>query len=500
MVKGAHFLQEEAPDEVGEALARFVAKVRARGDGVNVMHDLHFLELTALADLIRTRAISPVEAAAHQLDRIAALDGKLASFALVTPESAMAEARAAEADIVAGRYRGPLHGVPLAVKDLFWTRGTPTAAGTTIHRHFMPREDATVVRRLRQAGAVLLGKLQMTEGAYSDHHPRVTPPRNPWNADYWPGISSSGPGVALAAGLCFGALASDTGGSIRWPSAANGLTGLKPTWGRMSRHGMFDLAPSLDHVGPMARSVADVAALLAAVAGPDPADPTALQEPPPDYAAANAQSIEGLKIGIDRGWDRGDVDPPVRAVLDEAERVLRSLGAELVEVDVPDVAQAVADWVPNCAVEAAVAHAATFPARRAEYGPVLASVLDAGRAVSGLAYQEVLLRRMEFRGRMAALFNGIDLLLAPAQPFAPLSLETLGTMGLQPKLIARLQAYTAPFNMTGQPTLTLPGGFSDEGLPIGLQLVAAHLGEATLIRASACFQRTTDWHRRHPAV
>jgi amidase len=467
---------------------------------MNIMHDLHFLELTELTDLIRTREVSPVDVTVLQLDRIAALDGKLASFAFVTPESAMAEARAAEAEIAASHYRGPLHGVPLAVKDLFWTQGAPTAAGTTIHMHFKPTEDATVVRRLRQAGAVLLGKLQMTEGAYSDHHPQITPPRNPWNADYWPGISSSGPGAALAAGLCFGTLVSDTGGSIRWPTAANGLTGLKPTWGRVSRHGVFDLAPSLDHVGPMARSVADVSALLAAIAGADPADPTALQEPPPDYAAATTQGVKGLKIGIDRTWDRGDVDPQVRTVLDEAERVLASLGAELVAVKVPDTARAVADWVPNCAVEAAVAHQATFPSRRAEYGPVLASVLDAGRAMSGLAYQEVLLRRMAFRGRMKALFNGIDLLLAPAHPFTPLSLKTMGTMGLQPKLIARLQAYTAPFNMTGQPTLTLPGGFSPEGLPIAFQLVAAHLGEETLIRAGAAFQRATNWHHQHPVL
>ncbi len=464
------------------------------------MSDLHFLELTALAELIRTREISPVEATRQQLDRIATLDGRLASYAVVTAESAMAEARAAEADIVAGRHRGPLHGVPLAVKDLFWTRDVPTAAGTTIHKSFKPTEDATVIRRLREAGAVLLGKLQMTEGAYSDHHPQVTPPRNPWNADYWPGISSSGPGVALAAGLCFGALASDTGGSIRWPSAANGLTGVKPTWGRVSRHGVFDLAPSLDHVGPMARSAADVSALLTAVAGADPADPTALQEPVSNFAAAAGQTIDGLRIGVDRGWGRRDVDPQVLAVLDDAERVLSTLGAGLVEVEVPDVTQAVADWVPNCAVEAAVAHKATYPARRAEYGPVLASVLDAGRALSDLDYQEIVLRRMAFRGRMRALFKKIDLLLVPVHPFAPLSLKTMGSMGLQPKLIARLQAYTAPFDMTGQPTLTLPGGFSTEGLPIAFQMVTADLGEATLIRAGIAFQRATDWHCRHPAL
>jgi amidase len=464
------------------------------------MSDLHFLELTALAELIRTREISPVEATRQLLDRIATLDGRLASYAVVTAESAMAEARVAEADIVAGRHRGPLHGVPLAVKDLFWTRDVPTAAGTTIHKSFKPAEDATVIRRLREAGAVLLGKLQMTEGAYSDHHPQVTPPRNPWNADYWPGISSSGPGVALAAGLCFGALASDTGGSIRWPSAANGLTGVKPTWGRVSRHGVFDLAPSLDHVGPMARSAADVSALLTAVAGADPADPTALQEPVSNFAATAGQTIDGLRIGVDRGWGRRDVDPQVLAVLDDAERVLSTLGAGLVEVEVPDVTQAVADWVPNCAVEAAVAHKATYPARRAEYGPVLAAGLDAGRALSDLDYQEIVLRRMAFRGRMRALFKKIDLLLVPVHPFAPLSLKTIGSMGLQPKLIARLQAYTAPFDMTGQPTLTLPGGFSTEGLPIAFQMVTADLGEATLIRAGIAFQRATDWHCRHPAL
>jgi amidase len=347
---------------------------------------------------------------------------------------------------------------------------------------------------------VLLGKLQMTEGAYSDHHPQITPPLNPWNADYWPGISSSGPGVALAAGLCFGALASDTGGSIRWPSAANGLTGVKPTWGRVSRHGVFALAPSLDHVGPMARSVADASALLTAIAGADPADPTALQEPVPDFPATANHPIDRLKIGVDRGWGHRDVDPQVLAVLDDAERVLSMLGAALVEVEVPDVAQVVADWVSNCAVEAAVAHKATYPARCAEYGPVLASVLDAGHALSGLDYQEVLLRRMTFRGRMRALFKKIDLLLAPVHPFAPLSLKTMGTMGLQPKLIARLQAYVAPFNMTGQPTLTLPGGLNTEGLPIAFQMVAAELGEATLIRAGIAFQSATDWHRLHPAL
>src|SRR5260370_37715313 len=197
----------------------------------SVTADLHYLEITELAALIKTREVSPVAVTHAQLDRIASLDKALGSYALVTTEVAGAQAETAEAEIAAGRYRGPLHGVPIAVKDLCCTKGVPTAAGTAVYKNFRPNEDATVVRRLKEAGAVLLGKLQLTEGAYSDHRPCVMPPKNPWNADYWPGISSSGPAVATAAGLCYGSLASDTGGSIRWPCAANGLTGLKPSWG-----------------------------------------------------------------------------------------------------------------------------------------------------------------------------------------------------------------------------------------------------------------------------
>jgi amidase len=461
-------------------------------------NELHYLELTELAARIRSREISPVAATRSQLERIASLDAALGSYALVMADVAMTEAASAEAEIAAGHYRGPLHGVPIAVKDLFWTKGVPTAAGMTIHKDFRPHDDATVVRRLKESGAVLLGKLQMTEGAYSDHHPSVTPPKNPWNDAYWPGISSSGPGAATAAGLCFGALASDTGGSIRWPSAANGVTGLKPSWGRVSRHGVFELAATLDHIGAMARSAADAGAMLKAVAGSDPKDPTALLDPVPDYLTVVRQGVPGLRIGIDATWNNDDVDPATRAVVSEAAEVFRTLGATIVDVEFPDVTQAVADWAPNCAVEAAVAHGATYPARKSEYGPVLASVIEAGRALSGIDYQKILLRRLDLRGRVAALFCKIDLLLIPVHPFAPLALATIQTLGEQPDLIAKLQRYICPFDMTGHPTITLPGGFSDRGLPIGFQLAAAHLGEATLVRAGAAFQDATSWHRRRP--
>ena len=401
--------------------------------------DLHYLELTEIAAYIRTRDISSPEVTRAHLDRIAALDDELGSYVHVMADAAMAQAETAHAEIAAGRYRGPLHGVPIALKDLFWTKGVPTAAGTAVHRDFRPDQDASVVRRLKEAGAVVLGKLQLTEGAYSDHHPSVTPPKNPWNADYWPGISSSGSAVATAAGLCYGSLASDTGGSIRWPCAANGLTGLKPSWGRVSRHGVFELAATLDHIGTITRSAADAGAMLGVIAGPDRADPTAVPDPVPDYLAAAEQDVRGLRIGFDAKWSIDGVDLATQRVLREAMEVMRAQGADIVDLQFPDVKQAVADWVPNCAVEAAVAHEATYPARKHEYGPVLASVVETGRALSGLDYQKILLRRLELRGRITSLFETVDVLLIPVHPFPPLTLAMIKTLGEQPDLIARLQ-------------------------------------------------------------
>jgi amidase len=463
------------------------------------MSELFNLTLSALSARLAAGDASPVEATRAMLDRIAARDGNLHSYVHVTASVAMDAAHAAEREIAAGRRRGPLHGVPLAVKDLFWTADAPTAGGTAILHDHRPSADATVVRRLREAGAILLGKLQMTEGAYSDHHPSVTAPQNPWNADYWTGISSSGSGVAVAAGLCFGALASDTGGSIRWPSAACGVTGLKPSWGRVSRHGTLELAASLDHIGVMARSAADAGLLLAAIAGPDPFDPTAVVDPVPDLAFA-ASDLAGITVGIDPSWNGEDVDDEVQVAVTGAATTLQGLGATLVEVEVPEVTDAIADWPANCAVEAAVAHEATFPARAAEYGPVLTAVLECGLKLSGIDYQKILLRRMALRGAVDRLLAGIDLLLCPVQPFAPITLETLGTMGERPDLIARLQRYTCVFDMTGSPALTLPGGFDGAGLPIGVQLVAGRLREDLLVRAGIAYQGATDWHERRPHV
>jgi len=247
------------------------------------VEDLCYADLVEVGQRVQARRLSSVEVTQAVLDRIARLDGRLKSYATLTADLALAQAKQADAEIGRGTIRSPLHGVPIAVKDLCHTKGIPTAAGMPIHKDYRPERDATVVARLREAGAVLLGKLQMTEGAFAQHHPSMAAPVNPWSAAHWTGASSSGSGVATAAGLCFGALGTDTLGSIRFPSTMNGITGLKPTWGRVSRAGVFALAESMDHIGPMTRSAADAAALLGVIAGADADDPTATQDPVPDY-------------------------------------------------------------------------------------------------------------------------------------------------------------------------------------------------------------------------
>lgn len=462
--------------------------------------ELHWLDMAQIARLLHTRKLSPVELTQAMLARIERLDGKLRSYARVTPELGLAQARDAEAMIMQRRILGPLHGVPIALKDLCFTKGIATAAGMPMHRHFVPGFDGTVVSRLRRAGAVLLGKLQMTEGAFADHHPDIAPPVNPWHADHWSGASSSGSGVATAAGLCFASLGTDTGGSIRYPSAANGVTGLKPTWGRVSVNGAYELAASLDHIGPMCRSAADAGAVLGVIAGADPRDPSALQAAVPDYLAGSDRDLHGLRIGVDPVYGTHGVDALTRTAVEQASAVFRALGAELRHVSFPDPTDVVNDWPAQCAVETAVAHEKTFPSRRAEYGPGLAGFIDVGRAVNALDLQKIWLRRRAFSGRVAALFETIDVLLIPAQSMASPTRAQMDTLGVDPEGFLRLVKFAAPFSMTGGPTLTLPGGFTPQGTPVAIQLAAAHLNEALLVRAGRAFQRETDWHRRHPTL
>jgi amidase len=462
--------------------------------------DLHYRGLIEIGRDIQSKKLSPVEVTKAMLARIEKLDGKLKSFATVTPELALEEAAAAEKEIASGKIKGPLHGVPIAVKDLCWVKGVPAAHGMTIHRDYRPTEDATVVTRLKDAGAIILGKLQQTEGAYADHHPKIDPPKNPWDAELWSGASSSGSGSATAAGLCFGSLGTDTGGSIRFPSAANGITGLKPSWGRVSRYGAYELAATLDHIGPMARSAIDCGAMLSVIAGADPNDTTAVPLAVPDYTANLSGTLKGVVIGIDRRWTTQGTDEAAVKVLDDALRVAKDLGATITEIKFPDAQAVTDDWFPLCGIEAAVAHEATYPARKDEYGPGLAGLLDLGLQQSGTDYQKIVLRREAFRGAVRALFETVDLIAVPAQAYAAPTLAKMASLGEDASLIGGLLRFTCPFDMTGSPTITLPGGFASNGGPIAFQFVGRHFDEARLVAAGDAFQRATDWHNRHPAL
>lgn len=458
---------------------------------------LHYLEATGAAALLCKGQISSHELTAALLERIDALEPQLRSYAYVDRDNALRQAEAADAARVQGAPLGALHGLPIAVKDLFCTADMPTLAGMPLHVGFRPRADATVVARLRAAGAVLLGKLQMTEGAFAQHHPAIAPPHNPWDDGLWPGASSSGSGVATAAGLCFGSLGTDTGGSIRFPCAANGLTGLKPSWGRISRYGVFDFAPSLDHVGPIARSARDVALLLSVISGTDPLDPTCALEPALPMAAHDG-GLTSLRVGVDRRWNADGSDAETNAAIESALTVLQHLGAQIEDVSVPDTRCAVLGWEPIAGAEVAVAHAETYPARAGEYGPALSFLIEVGRSASAMDYQRAQLDRMAFRGAFATLMRDIDLLVAPVMPNAATTLDALDAVAGDAEANARLIGFTAPFNLSGHPALALPAGGTVKGTPIGMQFIGGHGREAMLLRAGIAFQEATAWHRARP--
>jgi amidase len=461
--------------------------------------DLCFLPLTELSRRLRERSVSPVEATRAVLDRIRRFDSSLHAYLTVLEERAIARATEAEREIGAGRWRGSLHGVPLAVKDLCETAGIATTCASRVLRGWIPEHSAAVVERLEAAGAVLLGKLNLTEFAVAWYHPELPVPQNPWDPSLWPGASSSGSGVATASGLCFGSLGTDTGGSIRFPSAACGIVGLKPTYGRVSRRGVFPLGESLDHIGPMTRTVADAAAMLAVIAGHDSAEPTSRREPVEDYAAALERGVGGLTIGLDERFIAGSTPEVATAVL-AAVRTLERLGAKLVAVTVPDVEPCLSAWTTLCAAEAAAAHARSYPSRAAEYGPGFRSFLEIGSELRGADYANAHFVRERFAGELRGLFAEIDLLACPSMPSAGLPVADLppDARGLGDS--SPLLRFTAPFNMSRNPTLSLPCGPASGGPPPSLQLVARELGEATLLQAGAAFESATPWHELRPPV
>jgi len=456
--------------------------------------------------------LSAADVTDASLARIDRLDSNLQAFSALWPERARATATRLDAAQKSGEPRGALHGVPVALKDLCDVAGEPTRAGTTALGDIPAAENAEVVDRLEAAGAVILGKVKMTEGAFVTHHETVTPPVNPWNADRWTGISSSGSGVSVAAGFCTAALGTDTGGSIRYPSAACGLTGLKPTHGRVSLRGVFPLADSLDHIGPMTRSVADTARVFSVLCGYDSRDPWSLaHNPSAAMASALLPRVRGAKIGFDASYCEEGVDPvisqAVRGVID----VLRDLGAEIVEFTLPPMNEALTAWLFLGSAEIATAHAETYPSKKDQYGAALADSIETGRNVSGREVAHAWKTRLAFTRRLEGCFEaggetcpaaapeGLDAILAPVIPELFKANTNLGDIASTPGAAIAMR-FTSPFNLTGSPSLTMPGGFDAEGAPIGFQLVGAHRAESKLLALGSAFQAATDWHTRHPAL
>jgi|TARA_B110000261_G_scaffold51653_2_gene61122 amidase len=463
-------------------------------------HPLHFKNLIEVGQMIRQGQATSVEITGYMLNRIASVDEQFKSYIHVCGDRALEKAQAVDTEVAAGIYKGPLHGVPIAVKDLCFTTYAPTRAGTTIYKSFMAPHNATVVDRLESAGAVILGKLSMTEGAYTGHHPTIPVPVNPWNSNYWVGSSSSGSGVATSAGLCFASLGSDTGGSIRYPCATCGLTGIKPTWGRVSRHGVFPLASSLDHIGPMARSAADCAAILQVIAGWDAHDPTSIDTPVPEYSSEVGKSIRDMRIGIDRSYSFDGTDLQIATALEKAIAVLEGLGARIVEVRMPDYDDLVQAWNMMCAIETAVAHQDTYPARADEYGPDLAQLIDEGHATTGMKAARGHHLRVLFTSALSTIFSEVDCMLCPTMPKLTPSLAKMTDYGSDPKVLHAILRFTAPFDFSGNPTITLPNGIDTADMPHSMQIVGPHLGESSIIQIAAAYQSVTNWHTLHPNI
>ena len=459
--------------------------------------ELGYRSLLSLSQALARAGLSPVEATQALLRRIEAINPKLNAYLSVDSESALAQAKAAEAELRQGRRRGPLHGVPIAIKDLFHVRGEVSTFGAAAYKSFVADRDATIVQRLKAAGAVILGKLHLHEGAFGGHHPDFGRCLNPWNRDYWPGGSSSGSGAATAAGLCFASLGTDTGGSIRFPSAACGVTGLKVTWGRTSREGAFPLSPSLDTIGPMARSAADAAAMLDAFAGPDPLDPTSLSAPPPRAldGLRGVEGARGMRIGVDAAFMETGVDPETVAALRAALDVFARLGAELVPVSVPDRADALAAQLIITDVECARFHAPVFAKNPQAFGPELRGAIERGLAADPIRLASAYIARDRFKGEMSRLFARIDALISPIYPVVGLRYDEMDAALAD---LPRLLGFTSPFNVSGSPSLTMPCGLAAVGMPIGLQLIGPHLSEAALLRLGHAYQTATDWHLKRP--
>jgi len=464
----------------------FLADLLAAGTG-----------LQQASELIRKKSASPVELTQECLKRIEKLNPVLNAFITVTADQALAHARELEAERQRGKWRGPLHGVPIALKDLIDTAGIRTTAASAVFADRIPTEDAEVVRRLKAAGAVLLGKLNMHEFAYgaSSVPSHFGPVHNPWKLDRIAGGSSGGSAAAVAAGLCYGALGSDTGGSIRQPSAYCGIAGLKPTFGRVSTRGVIPLAWSLDHIGPMCRTVADDAILLGAIAGYDAGDTNSVDTPVPDYSRAVHSKVSPIRIGIPHAPFYLDLDPEIESAVRQAVAWFDKTTAGSREVQLPTYGT-----LPINSAEAYTYHLQYFSKTPELYQPSTRQRLQRGAAVTADQYIRARRELDRLRREVREVFKTVDLLVTPTTPVLPGPIEgadrEVPVVGGVPASLRN----TVPFDIFGLPAISIPCGFSKSGLPIGMQITGPPWGEMEVLGLAHAYEQATDWHKRRPEL
>jgi aspartyl-tRNA(Asn)/glutamyl-tRNA(Gln) amidotransferase subunit A len=441
--------------------------------------------------------VSAVETTERFLERIETLDGEIDAFITVAGDSALEQARAADGALARGSVLGPLHGFPVALKDNIDTRGLRTTIGSSFFADRVPDADADVTARLRSAGAVILGKLNLHEFAYgaTNDNAHYGQCRNPWDLDRIPGGSSGGSGAAVAAGLCAAALGTDTGGSVRIPAALNGISALRPSDGRVSLTGVFPISLTFDTVGPMARTVSDLAAMIGVLAGYDDADPRSVDAPVPDYMRALDEGLDGLRIGMPTSFYFDDVDDDIVALVRRAAEDFAGAGAEVLEIDLPGADDAVVDTTGTIRAESYAIHRGRLETEPERFGDDVRRRLELGMSITGADYGLHRERARAWIRNVKRAFEQVDLILTPST----------GTTAPQAgsemiETTQRLVRLTYGWSLAGLPALSLPCGLSDAGLPVGLQLAAPKLGEATLVRAGAAYQRETDWHLLEPPV
>ncbi len=461
------------------------------------------LNIARAASALQARECSPLELTEAYLQRIETLNPRVNAYITVTAERARADARRATEELAAGSSRGPLHGIPIALKDLYETAGIRTTGGGKIHANHVPAHDCPVAQRLRDAGTILLGKLNTHEYAYgvTTNNPHYGTTRNPWNLEHIPGGSSGGSGAAIAAGLATATLGTDTGGSIRMPASVCGVVGLKPTYGRVSKAGVLPLSYLFDHTGPITRTVEDAALVLNAIAGYDPTDATTVRVPTEDYTACLRDGVRGLRIGIPRGYFYDHLEDDVAAAVERAIAELRRLGADVRDVEIPGVADGVGALFGLVLAEAQEIHADALRTRPADFGADVRGLLtspspDAAMLMLGLRARDALTVSMR------RVLESVDLLVTPTTPIvaARIGQDTIRYGGLEESILSAMIRCTAPFNATGLPALSIPCGFTGAGLPVGLQFAGRPFDEVTVLRAGHAYEQATEWHLSQPPL